>query len=193
MDQEKILTDFTGQGWFYCENYLGDNLCHNLVSDLKSLQLRPAKIGKSGAEQMHLAIRNDSIYWLEPNFSEAQDQYLSLMKELMEVFNREFYLGLKQFEGHFARYENSGFYKKHLDQFVGNTERLVSIVTYLNSPVLGGELRIYNKNNTEKVDIDISPKAGSLVCFLSNQIYHEVLATQGERLSIAGWMRSTIL
>ncbi len=193
MNQEKILTDLTTQGWYYCENYMAHNLCHNLLRDLSSLMLKPARVGKSGAEQTQKAIRNDSIYWLAPNISKAQDQYLSEMNKLMRLFNREFYLGLKQFEGHFARYEKSGFYKKHLDQFVGNQERLVSVITYLNSPAAGGELRVYNKENAQKVDIDISPKIGSLVCFLSSQIYHEVLPTQNERLSITGWLRTTIL
>ena len=67
------------------------------------------------------------------------------------------------------------------------------MITYLNTPESGGELRIFRRDNPEEIAADIIPKAGSLVCFLSNQIYHEVLPTTGERLSIAGWLRTTIL
>jgi SM-20-related protein len=150
-------------------------------------------VGKASNEKHIPTIRNDSIFWLSPGVSPYQTIYLQKMDELIGIFNRELYLGLRQFEGHFARYDSSGFYKKHLDQFACNSERLISVITYLNTPLSGGELRIYSRENPEEVEKDIKPKAGTLVCFLSNQIYHEVLKTEGVRYSIAGWLRTTIL
>jgi SM-20-related protein len=35
----------------------------------------------------------------------------------------------------------------------------------------------------------VAPRAGTLVCFLSERIPHEVLAAHVDRISIAGWFR----
>lgn len=193
MDQELLILSLIERGWFTSSSFLDHTLCQNLVAELHSLPLRAAKVGKGPSEQTHNEIRNDSIFWLNQHQGAAQDLYLEKMDELMNVLNRELYLGLKQFEGHFARYDKEGFYKKHLDQFIGNSERLITVVTYLNTPSAGGELRIYKRDNPEEIEIDITPQEGSLVCFLSNQIYHEVRPTNSERYSIAGWFRTTIL
>lgn len=194
MNQENFIFSLIKNGWYCCDAFLNPALCQNLIQDLHSLPLRSAKIGRGRNEQSISSIRNDSIFWLDDSGnSEAQKNYVKEMNQLMAIINKELYLGLKQFEGHFARYEPSGFYKKHLDQFSDNKERIISIITYLNTPNAGGELRLYSRDNPELIEIDIKPKAGSLVCFLSNQIYHEVLPTTSERLSIAGWFRTTIL
>lgn len=192
MDKESLIVSLIDRGWFVADGFLDHTHCQNLVNDLTGLPLREAKIGKGHAEHRHTEIRNDSIYWLTAGSSEAQDLFLSKMDELMLVLNRELYLGLKQFEGHFARYEKGQFYKKHSDQFVGNSERMITTVTYLNTPASGGELRIYNKDNKDLVELDIKPIEGRLVCFLSSQIYHEVLPAQDSRYSIAGWYRTNI-
>jgi SM-20-related protein len=194
MDQENLISALVDSGWYHCQAFIDPLLCQKLVSELNSRALRMAKIGKGSNEQNNIEIRNDSLFWFsETSPCLAQNEYLEEMNKLMGIINQELYLGLKQFEGHFARYDQGGFYKKHLDQFKGNNERLISVIAYLNTPPEGGQLRIYSRNNPEIIEIDISPKAGSLVCFLSNQIYHEVLPTTSERLSIAGWLRTTIL
>lgn len=194
MIQEKLISSIIECGWYHGESFLDPALCQKLIENMEQLPLRDSKIGKGTKEQNIPTIRNDLLYWLDDTTNNlAQSEYLEKMKILMEVINKELYLGLKQFEGHFAQYKKNGFYKKHLDQLQGSHERLITVVTYLNSPAQGGQLRIYSRDNPAKVEIDIIPKTGSLVCFLSNQIYHEVLPTASERLSIAGWFRTTIL
>ena len=194
MDHENLVFSLIERGWYQADTFLDINVCQSLLSELYTLPLRPAKIGKGSSEQIINEIRNDSLYWLqESSASSNQKIYLQKMDGLMQTLNKELYLGLKQFEGHFARYDKNGFYKKHLDQFKGNSERLVSVITYLNTPSSGGELRIYSRDNNEIIDADIKPITGRLVCFLSNQIYHEVRPTTSERYSIAGWLRTTIL
>ncbi len=193
MDKDLLLTSLIDRGWFACDMFLDQATSDNLIAEMQLLPLQVAKIGKGNATHQSLEIRNDSIFWLNEQQGPAQDLYLKKVFELMQFLNQSLYLGLKQFEGHFARYDKNGFYKKHLDQFAGSNERLVSLVTYLNTPVSGGELRIFNRKNPEIIEIDITPKVGSLVCFLSNQIYHEVRPTDSERYSIAGWFRTTIL
>jgi SM-20-related protein len=194
MIEESLILSLIERGWYGCESFLDQNHCEKLVSELQNRPLRASKIGKGSSEQNIPSIRNDSIFWLSATHnSQAQSEYLQKMDSLMSLINKELFLGLKQFEGHFARYDKGGFYKKHLDQFVGNNERLISVITYLNGPIEGGELRIYSRDNPNQVEIDLSPRPGSLVCFLSSQIYHAVLPTMSERLSIAGWLRTTIL
>ncbi|MBC7540017.1 MAG: 2OG-Fe(II) oxygenase [Bacteriovorax sp.] len=194
MDQENLIFSLIERGWYSCESFLDPTLCQSLITELNSFPLRASKIGKGSNEQIIPSVRNDSIYWLsETHNSRVQNEYLDQINKLIRILNRELYLGLKQFEGHFARYDQDGFYKKHLDQFKGNNERLVSVITYLNTPLQGGELKIYSRDNQDVVEVEIAPRAGTLVCFLSNQIYHEVLPTKSERLSIAGWLRTTIL
>lgn len=192
MDKESLIVSLIERGWFMADDFLDHTLCQKLVADLKNLPLREARIGRGANELREEQIRNDSIYWLTSGASTAQDDFLARMDELMAFINRELYLGLKQFEGHFARYEKGQFYKKHSDQFVGTKERLVTTVTYLNSPSSGGELRVYNKDQIDLIDADVKPVEGRLICFLTSQIYHEVLPAGDTRYSIAGWFRTNI-
>lgn len=66
---------------------------------------------------------------------------------------------------------------------------MVSLVLYLNDawlPEQGGELRLYLDERRHQ---DVLPLGGSLVCFLSGQLPHEVLPATRERLSLTGWFR----
>jgi len=194
MDQEKIILSLIERGWYTSESFFDPLLCKALQEELHTLPLKESKIGKGSSEQISLDIRNDSLYWLdEKSGSLAQQEYLEEMNKLMIMLNHELFLGLKQYEGHFAKYTQNGFYKKHLDQFKGNKERIVTVINYLNTPQSGGELRIYSRENPDIIEADVLPKMGRLVCFLSDQIYHEVLPTTSERYSVTGWLRTTIL
>lgn len=193
MDQENIILSLVERGWYTSESFFGPQLCTSLMEELHTLPLKESKIGKGNSEQFSPEIRNDSLYWLDENSgSLAQQEYLKEVNRLMLMLNRELFLGLKQFEGHFAKYTPNGFYKKHLDQFKGNKERLVTVINYLNTPQSGGELRIYSRENPDIIEADVTPKMGRLVCFMSDQIYHEVLPTTSERYSITGWLRTTV-
>ncbi|MEF1340672.1 2OG-Fe(II) oxygenase, partial [Vibrio rotiferianus] len=50
-----------------------------------------------------------------------------------------------------------------------------------------GELVVYDLNDNEIATIP--PRSGRLFVFLSEQFPHEVLPTNAERFSIAGWFR----
>lgn len=111
------------------------------------------------------------------------------MNELRLMVNRQFYLGLFDYECHYAKYEHSDFYKKHLDAFKGRSNRVLSTVSYLNTPAQGGELIIYHQESTE-VAAKVIRKAGTFVLFESERFPHEVLAAASVRYSIAGWFRT---
>ena len=186
-----LITDLVQKGWSCQKSYFSDFFCSELLAEAKKLEWTQAQIGKGAKKLEALGIRNDSIVWInEETASLAEKKYLIEMNALMNELNRELYLGLREFECHFAKYQVSGFYKKHLDQHAGSNKRVVSAILYLNEPKNGGELVIYDKEDHNLVEATIRPEAGTFVCFLSNQIYHEVLPTQNERYSLTGWFRT---
>lgn len=187
-----LITSLIEKGWFYQEEYFDQSLCLKLFKEAQELEWFKAKVGKDDKKQVAFTIRNDSIAWIEEeNASLTQKNYLMQMNDLMNILNQELYLGLKDFECHFAKYSPSGFYKKHLDQHIGSDVRVISSILYLNKTQQGGELAIYNRDNHDIIEKLIRPLPGSFVCFLSNQIYHEVLPTESERFSLTGWFRNT--
>ncbi len=104
--------------------------------------------------------------------------------------NASLFLGLEDFEGHFALYPPGAYYQKHVDRFRDDDARTVSAVLYLNrdwSVEQGGELRMYFPDERT---LDLPPLAGRLVVFLSGEFpEHEVLPASRERLSLTGWFR----
>ena len=117
------------------------------------------------------------------------------MEQLRRYLNRELFLGLFEYECHYAYYDVGAFYAKHLDAFKHNPNRIVSTVLYLNpnwKPGDGGELRLFAPQGTEECDrplMTIRPEYGTLVAFLSEDIPHEVVISHKPRYSIAGWFR----
>ncbi len=156
-----------------------------------------ASIGKDAANKIISEVRGDSIYWLdEGGSSEEQADYLATMQSLQENLNRQFFLGLFEFECHFAVYDPGAIYQKHLDQFKGQQERQITAVLYLNDNWQqddGGELRLYLDESENAAFIDIAPLGGRLALFLSGRFYHEVLPAQRTRISLTGWFRTRSL
>lgn len=156
---------------------------------------RHAAVGKGGQKQVRTEIRSDEVLWMDQeNLSPLQAAYWEKIEQIRQVLNQRCFLGLRSFEGHFARYPIGSFYKKHLDQFHAVPHRVVTVILYLNdswSAEDEGALRMYfpQEDGSEKVE-DVLPLGGRLVVFLSAEIPHEVLPTKKERISITGWLRN---
>ncbi len=166
------------------------DFCAALRADLLVTPLRPAAVGRGDGRQHAPTIRNDSTSWLDGS-SAVQRAYLAAMATLQDSLNRHFYLGLNDYEAHYALYPAGGFYQRHLDSFRGNNARRVTTVCYLNEDWQaedGGELALY-RGQTDREGLCVQPEAGTLVVFLSENIPHEVRPSQRERMSIAGWYR----
>jgi SM-20-related protein len=107
--------------------------------------------------------------------------------------NRELQLGLFELEAHFAAYPPGAFYRRHRDQQTGSNIRVVSCVLYLNSDWKGaddgGQLRLYLDSEQSANYQDVPPEGGTLVCFMSERFWHEVLPASRLRLSLTGWFR----
>lgn len=184
-------------GWVEQADFLSPALTRELAEECRRRaangQLTPAGIGRGDAQQVREGIRGDHTDWLEPGQTAACDRYLALMDELRQQLNRQLYLGLEDFECHFALYPPSTFYQRHLDRFRDDDLRTVSAVIYLNEDwhdTDGGQLRLYlNDGEGGERALDVQPQGGRLACFLSANVPHEVLPASRERLSLTGWFR----
>lgn len=190
-----ILVDaLVEQGWYEWTHAVPDELCLNLLEEVFHLdeesELHRAGIGRGEEQQLNNNVRRDQIKWLDGS-SMAQKTYLSQMAELQKELNRSLFLGLFEYESHFALYKKGDFYKKHFDSFKGSANRVVTTALYLNpdwQPEWGGQLVIYDKGSSQKLKT-INPEIGKLVIFMSEQIPHEVLPTLHPRVSVTGWFR----
>jgi SM-20-related protein len=190
---DQLLDDLAEQGWAIVANALPVDLTLELAQECRARAnqgaLQPAGVGRGSAHGVQEGVRGDHIQWLEPGQCAAGDRYLTMLDDLRGQLNQALYLGLEDYEGHFALYPPGTFYQKHLDRFRDDDRRAVSAVFYLNSdwlPEQGGALRLYLADGLE---LDVLPEAGTLVVFLSADLPHEVLPATRERLSLTGWLR----
>ena len=160
------------------------------VSDNTSAKLSQAGVGRNGLHTIDTKIRGDYIQWIDAS-TPAGESWLAWTDELRTSINRSLFIGLEEFESHFAHYPKGAFYQRHKDAFVGESNRVLSLVTYLNpdwQSTDGGELVLY-RHQEDTEGIKVQPMIGTLVLFLSEEFPHEVLASTRDRYSIAGWFR----
>ncbi|WOT05834.1 2OG-Fe(II) oxygenase [Shewanella youngdeokensis] len=166
------------------------------IATMPTSHFKRAGIGRGAEHSINDVVRTDTISWINRDDA-AGKAWLDWTQSLQLFLNRTLFLGLFSFESHFAHYAKGDFYKKHKDAFVGEGNRILSVVVYLNqywSKDDGGELVLYvNQQSTSagKDDhvISVTPGFGTVVVFLSEQFPHEVLAARRDRFSIAGWFR----
>lgn len=190
---DTIAGGLKASGYCILDDALPAALTQGLLHELETWaapRLRPAGVGRGEEFQRNQSIRRDQIHWLEPE-TPAVSEFLSWMDQLRLGLNQRLFLGLFDYESHFAVYQPGDFYQKHLDAFKGARGRKLSTVFYLNSEWIeldAGELVLYDEAG-EQVLERVAPKNGRLVVFLSEEFPHEVLPAQKTRYSIAGWFR----
>jgi len=190
----KIAETISGAGYCVVDKLFQSEFLDNLLARITSIppeQLKAAAIGRGELKNTNLTIRSDSIYWLN-KANETDKDFLACMDQLRLAINQALYLGLFDYEAHYATYQSGDFYNKHIDSLKGLSNRVLSTVLYLNKgwqPENGGELILYDADDNDKVLKTIQPVFGRLVIFLSEQFPHEVLASNQQRYSIAGWFR----
>jgi SM-20-related protein len=200
---DEIADALVETGYLVVDDLLPAELIRQLLTQFNSLDATSFSVagtGRSADFGIHHTIRSDQIFWLEPQLSNtASAEFLHYMESLRVGINRRLFLGLFDYESHFAHYPIGAFYKKHLDSFRGTEEqgkqhkknRVLSTVLYLNEhwqPNAGGELVIYAQENNE-TRTKVIPSIGRFVIFLSEKFPHEVLPATQARNSIAGWFR----
>ncbi len=190
---EQIAGEIYARGYCVYPNALPTELATALADEVRSRsedQFRKAGIGRQDDHLKTEEIRRDEISWIDDSTAPGA-QWLNWTGELQQAINRRLFLGLFSFESHFAHYRPGDFYKKHLDAFRGQQNRVLTVVTYLNpewTPEDGGELLIYPEQGEEPM-LRVAPEFGTMVVFLSEEFPHEVLPANCDRYSIAGWYR----
>ncbi|HCH4310101.1 TPA: 2OG-Fe(II) oxygenase [Vibrio parahaemolyticus] len=185
----KLIDALATDGYYIWDDFLSEDEVTQLRDCIPD-NWKKARIGRNDDVTRIESIRSDKIQWLKPAMGQPIANYLSKMEEIRQEVNRHFFLGLFEYEAHFAKYEKGDFYQKHLDCFKGNENRRLTTVFYMNeswSEEDAGELVVYDLYDKEIATIP--PRGGRLLVFLSEQFPHEVLPTNAERFSIAGWFR----
>jgi SM-20-related protein len=180
-------------GWSEQDSFLPAELTRALALECAARAaagaLTPARVSQGAAQSLQPDIRGDRIQWLEAGQSDACDQYLAIMETLRVTLNRELFLGLDNYESHFAFYTPGASYARHRDRFRDDDSRTVSVIVYLNAdwlPEHGGALRLHPEGLSAR---DILPVAGRIGTFLSADMLHEVLPATRDRMSLTGWFR----
>ncbi|WP_394174690.1 2OG-Fe(II) oxygenase [Thalassotalea litorea] len=196
---DSITNDIVDKGYSISHYALPNELTTLLLQHIATLpkgSYKRAGIGRAKEHAISDFIRTDEISWITNN-SKATCAWIEWTKSLQNHLNRRLFLGLFSFESHFSLYTKGDFYKKHKDAFKGEGNRVVSIVVYLNknwSVADGGELVIYENKSPSAFVADhriaaVMPSLGTIVAFLSEEFPHEVLPSESDRYSIAGWFR----
>lgn len=155
---------------------------------------RRAGIGREEDHQLNRFVRTDRIFWLDGS-NPAVAAYLDWAEQLRLELNRRLFLGLFDYECHYAFYERGTYYRKHLDAFKGGGNRVLSTVLYLTpnwQPQDGGELLLYppeGEGEREEPLLKVAPRFGQMAIFLSEEFPHEVLPVNRPRYSVTGWFR----
>ncbi len=189
---DTIADALVSDGYLILRDVLPQQLTEALrvrVEEAPVEDFRFAAIGRGGEQQLNHDIRSDRIRWLEPS-SEPDSGYTMFMESLREGLNLRLFMGLFDYESHYAWYRPGAFYQKHLDALRGSQNRILTTVFFLNhewQAEQGGELKLYDED--DQLLHTILPEFGTLVIFLSERFPHEVCPTQRGRGSIAGWFR----
>lgn len=196
---ETIIDSLLADGYGVTDNFLTPDEVTALAKCLRERretgQFRAAGIGNQQVT-VKSAIRGDEILWLnEATATPDEAAFLHRIGDFVQYVNQTCYLGLREYEFHYALYPPGTFYKRHLDQFRSDSRRKLSVVCYLNlewQEADGGQLALYVPEPDERTErqITISPMGGRLVCFESARLEHEVLPGTRERLSVTGWLKT---
>lgn len=190
--EKKIIDALLEQGYGIFENLVPDSLLQELLQFCRHTlpeSFHSAGIGRQQNYNINTNIRSDKIFWLTPDLPITQ-KYNEWLEPIRLAINSQLYLGLFDYECHFAQYPIGANYAKHLDSFQGKSNRMVSTILYLNETweeENGGHLVIYSPKNNSS--IQVLPTLGKFVIFLSQEFPHEVLPSTKTRQSLTGWFR----
>lgn len=193
-----LLAGIEKRGWAVAPGFLSADEAVALAEESRSAwetgDFHRAGTGRGEGLAIREDIRRDHVLWLKPGEATPRQQaYLNRLEELRLELNRRFFLGLFDFEGHFAVYPEGAFYKAHLDRHRNSEERIVTVILYLNAgwqPGDGGELKLWTTPGEADGPFEvIEPRLGTLVCFLAGDHWHEVLPAGRTRMSVTGWFR----
>lgn len=189
----RVVQAIAEQGYIILDQFLSASVLQALCTNYHSIgqaEFKPAWVGREQGFQLNSQIRRDEIFWLD-GVDDTTTGYFLWMEQLRLRLNRELFLGLFDYEAHYANFPKGGFYKRHVDAFKGSSNRRLSTVLYLNEQWQAeddGELLMYRQEEAIPFDT-IQPLYGRMVIFLSERFPHEVAVTHRARFSLTGWFR----
>jgi Rps23 Pro-64 3,4-dihydroxylase Tpa1-like proline 4-hydroxylase len=173
--------------------FLSDDLSNGLQENIKHLQaddlMTYAGVGNENIMDTKQQMRGDKIYWMDKSHdNEFEQQFLSQVESFIERLNSTCYTGINGYEFHYAVYGQGASYKRHKDQFKSDSNRKYSLINYLNNNWLeadGGQLLVYQNDEMQT----IQPQSQTAVFFKSDEMEHEVMKANRDRMSITGWLK----
>lgn len=193
MDIDLIAKALEQTAYIVLANALPDALLQGLVKrceDAGSDRFQAAQVGRGTDKKRITSLRGDVISWIETD-DPADRAFLEQMETVRRELNARLFLGLFDYESHYAIYQSGYGYAKHSDVLQGKKNRILSTVLYLNQdwqPGHGGELVVYDPSGETPL-LKVQPTFGTMIIFLSESFPHEVLISNTTRRSIAGWFR----
>jgi SM-20-related protein len=191
-DVVAALADF---GWGVFPDYLDADATAALRAECAAMHaaggFHAAGVGR-GQALIRSELRGDHVAWVDAAAAgPVLKEVLARLEALRLEVNQALFLGLFDLEAHFAVYPPGAGYQRHLDRFRDDDHRALTIILYLNEPDWsaedGGQLRFWP--DPETTPREIPPQGGTLVVFLSDRYWHEVLPTTRPRYSLTGWFR----
>jgi SM-20-related protein len=193
MDIALIAKQLEDTGYIILAKPLEDKLLADLFTrchDDDPSRFHAAQVGRGAAKKQINSIRGDVIDWLDER-NATDSAYLACMEELRQGLNAALFLGLFDYESHYAIYRKGDGYAKHSDVLQGKKNRILTTVLYLNEDWHdgdGGELLVFEATGNTVI-AKVNPTFGTMIMFLSESFPHEVLTSHATRRSIAGWFR----
>jgi SM-20-related protein len=174
-------------------DFLSEDLSNGLQENIKHLQaddlMTFAGVGNETVMDNTQQMRGDKIYWMDKSHDNAfEQQFLNQVESFIERLNSTCYTGINGYEFHYAVYGPGAGYKRHKDQFKNDSNRKYSLINYLNNNWLevdGGQLLVYQNDGVQK----IQPQSQTAVFFKSDEMEHEVVKVNRNRMSITGWLK----
>jgi len=194
MSPEAIVSALAEPGWCVVPDFLNAAETAALRSECLDANANSAfhraGVGR-GPSEVRSEIRGDHVLWIdEAHADPVLQNVLAKLETLRLAVNQALFLGLFDVELHFAIYPPGAGYRRHLDRFRDDDRRTLTVILYLNenwTAADGGLLRFWPDERTAALEIE--PAGGTLVTFLSDRFWHEVLPAQRQRLSLTGWFR----
>jgi SM-20-related protein len=193
IDMDLIAERLVRVGYIVLQAPLLEKLSGQLLArcqDDDQGRFHAAQVGRGQSKKRIAAIRGDVICWLDGR-DRADQAYLAWMEELRMGLNAALFMGLFDYECHYAIYGSGAGYARHSDVLAGRKNRVLSTVYYLNEAWQasdGGELLLFAPVG-DAVIATVNPEFGTMIIFLSESFPHRVLAARHARRSIAGWFR----
>jgi SM-20-related protein len=200
------LEELGSKGFVIIEDFLPVSFQESLRQDVQNLRdqdkFKVAKIGQDSTNTLNTNIRVAETCFLGRNkLDDVPDSSRSNLYDVLDQIRKDLPqpLDVNISEFLYAYYPSGGFYRRHRDAIAGSASMLrnYSLLMYLNqdwSDEDGGKLRMHFDSGGDELPpgerpdfLDVAPKGGTLVLFHSDQVPHEVLDTESERVAIVGW------